>query len=279
LSDGAETVEVGQQLTYTATAENDPGTEAATGVDLSVTLPTNVSIMNANGGTVDGNTVTWTLGDLAGGQQVSRQVVVQVDSGGVDEELIATAQLTAVACQNSGSVCDAQDTTVIADPFLPLPPVEWILNSGLELNMIGWGGKYGGSSFVTVTRDTSVGHTGNASLKITGLSGANNLASGFNDNPKWVPAMVAGTTYNASVWVKTSGVGHSVTLRLREWNGSTLVTDNKITVPSPGTGWFEITNQITAAQTGTNLAFIVYGNDVDAGEYIHVDDLSLTSPL
>lgn len=279
LSDGAATVEVGQALTYTATAANAPGTETATSVQLGVTLPQNVSVTNANGGTVVGNTVTWDLGDLTAGQQVTRQVAVTVDSGLSGEDLNTAAQLTATACQNAGSDCDASDTTTISEPLPPPTVWQWVSNQSIEVDMTGWTGKYGGNANVSVTRDTTQAHSGTASIKVTGLSGASNLSSGFNDSPKWVTNATAGTTYTGSVWVKTSGVGHSVTLRLREWNGSTLVTDSKVTVPSPGTDWFEITNQITAAQNGTQLAFAVYGNDVDAGEFFYADDLSLTSPL
>ena len=110
-----------------------------------------------------------------------------------------------------------------------------------------------------------------------GLPGADNLASGFNDNPRWVPSTVAGRTYTGSIWVKPQ-VGQLINLRLREWRGSTPVTDRRCTLTASGTAWQRLTVQITTAQTGNQLSVAVYETDIDAGESFLVDDLSLTSP-
>jgi hypothetical protein len=57
------------------------------------------------------------------------------------------------------------------------------------------------------------------------------------------------------------------------------VSEGKITVTPASTDWFKLEVPITALQNGTSIAFAVYGNDVDAGEYVYIDDLSLTSPV
>jgi hypothetical protein len=74
-------------------------------------------------------------------------------------------------------------------------------------------------------------------------------------------------------------VGEKISFRLREWSGSTLITDNKVTLTPTTTDWQEITNSITAAQNGTRLSFAVYGEDVDANEFFYMDDMSLESTL
>ncbi|HET8670215.1 MAG TPA: fibronectin type III domain-containing protein [Candidatus Saccharimonadales bacterium] len=164
------------------------------------------------------------------------------------------------------------------DPTPPPTTTEWVTNTGVETDMTGWTGKYGASSTVSVVRDATVARTGTASVKITGLSGASNLKSGINASPRWVTSTVAGKTYTGSVWVKTHTSGHPVVALLREWNGSTLVSENRATVTSTSTDWFKLEVPLTALQTGTSIAFAIYGNDVDAGEYIYLDDFSLTSP-
>jgi len=280
LTDGATTVQLNDQLTYTTTVTNGPATAAtATGLSLDLTLPNNVSVVQANGGTVTGNVVSWNIGDLAAAQQVSRQVTVAVQSGTDGEQLTATAVVstTDTACQNSGSNCSAGDTTTISIPPTPPTLLELIGNQSVESNMTGWGGTYGTSPYVTVTRDTTTGHTGTASLKVTALTGASNLSSGFNDNPRWVTNTTAGKVYNQSVWVKAGFAGQKINLRLREWQGSTLVTDALVTYTTTSTNWEQITQQFTAAATGNQLSFAVYGNKMNAGQYFYADDMSLTT--
>ena len=98
-------------------------------------------------------------------------------------------------------------------------------NPSVESGLTGWMGKYGASAKVTVTRDTTAAHTGVASLKVAGLTGAKNLSSGFNDNPRWVQSTVGGTVYTQSAWIDPTFVGQQITMKLREWKGNTLVLD------------------------------------------------------
>jgi hypothetical protein len=67
-------------------------------------------------------------------------------------------------------------------------------------------------------------------------------------------------------------------MRLREWNGSTLVTDKLVTPTAAAPGWQLLTQTLTAARSGDQLAFAVYGIGISAGQSFYADDFSLTSP-
>lgn len=149
-------------------------------------------------------------------------------------------------------------------------------NQSVETDMTGWTGVYGGSPYVSVTRDSGAAHSGSYSLKVTGLTGASNLSSGFNDNPRWVTNTVAGTTYTQSAWVDPTFIGQKISLRLREWKSSTLVTDKVVTVTAATTGWQQLSQTLTAAGTGNQLSFAVYAS-ISAGQYFYADDFSLTT--
>jgi hypothetical protein len=113
---------------------------------------------------------------------------------------------------------------------------------------------------------------------VTALTGATNLSSGFNDSPRWVSQTVAGTSYTQGAWVDPSFAGQKITMRLREWSGSTLVTDKVLTLTAAAPGWQLLTQTLTAARSGDQLAFAVYANAINAGQFFYADDFSLTSP-
>jgi hypothetical protein len=175
-----------------------------------------------------------------------------------------------------GSVLYSQTFTRSTNP--PPQPRQWVGNQSVETDMTGWGGTYAGSPYVSITRDSGAAHSGSYSIKVTGLTGASNLASGFNDNPRWVMSTAAGTTYSQSAWVDPTFVGQRITMRLREWNGSTLVTDKFVTLTAATTGWQQLSQALTAAGSGNQLSFAVYSNSITAGQYFYADDFSLTTP-
>lgn len=166
------------------------------------------------------------------------------------------------------------------DPVVPTPTREWVINPGVETNLDQWMGDYGGNANVQLGRSTDQAHSGSYSFKVLGLTGASNHKSGFSDDqPKLVTNATAGEVYNGSVWVKPDVVGEKINFRLREWDGSTLLTDNKVQLNPATTGWQQMTNSITATQNGSRLSFSVYGEDIDAGDHFYADDMSLVSTL
>jgi hypothetical protein len=67
-------------------------------------------------------------------------------------------------------------------------------------------------------------------------------------------------------------------MRLREWSGSTLVTDKLVTLTAAAPGWQPLTQTLTAARSGDQLALAVYANAISAGQFFYADDFSLTTP-
>ncbi|HEU4914305.1 MAG TPA: fibronectin type III domain-containing protein [Candidatus Saccharimonadales bacterium] len=275
LTNGVTQASIGDSLTYTVNVQNAPtNAETASNVSVNLTLPANLNITNAGGGTVNGNVVSWNVGNLAAGQSATHQIVATLQSGNSGDQYTAQAAVESADCNNAGSSCTANDTdTVFAQPSL----IEWVTNQSVETDMTGWTGAYGGNSLVQISHERTLGRTGTSSIKVAGLTGASNKKSGINANPRWILSAQSGKTYTGSAWVKTQAAGQSVTILLREWNGNTLVSENSQTVTPTSTDWFKLEAPLTAGQNGTSIAFAVYGNDVDAGEYFYVDDFSLIS--
>jgi hypothetical protein len=131
---------------------------------------------------------------------------------------------------------------------------------------------------VTVAQDTSIAHSGTASIRVSALTGASNLSSGFNDNPRWVTNTVVGTTYTQSAWVEPGFPGQKITMHLREWKGTTLVTDKLVTLTAATTNWQQVARTLTAGGSGNQLSFAVYATSFSAGQWFNADDFSLTTP-
>jgi hypothetical protein len=168
--------------------------------------------------------------------------------------------------------------TVTPTSISPSVGRQWVGNPGVERDLTGWAGRYGPSDKVTVARVTTDARSGQAAIKVSATAGADNLSSGFNDNPRWVTRTTAGTAFNASAWVRPALVGQEIVLRVREWTSAgALVTDRLATVRATSTGWQQVALRLTTARSGGSLAVAVYAKDLDAGEWFLTDDLSLTS--
>ena len=80
---------VGNTVTYTITVSNS-GLNPATGVVVTDTLPAGLTIINADGGSVAGNIITWNIASImAGGQQILT-LTATVDTGTQGQTLINT---------------------------------------------------------------------------------------------------------------------------------------------------------------------------------------------
>jgi uncharacterized repeat protein (TIGR01451 family) len=80
-SDGEVTVQPGEQFEYTVTVKNN-GPSNATGVTVKDLLPANVTFVTASRlpTTTSGDELTWALGNMAAGAQVSFTILVTVDN-------------------------------------------------------------------------------------------------------------------------------------------------------------------------------------------------------
>ncbi len=114
-------VDAGAELTYTidwAVTGNEPADNAVI-VD---TLPDNVTLVDADGGTYDAaaHTITWDLGDLMTPESGSFTVVVQVASPLYDGTLLTNVVDFSDETPGSTPVQDTNVTTVAADHVLTL---------------------------------------------------------------------------------------------------------------------------------------------------------------
>ncbi|HSX32772.1 MAG TPA: hypothetical protein VLF91_00320 [Candidatus Saccharimonadales bacterium] len=267
---GPSSLQIGQQGAYTATTQNTANGSTATGVSTTITLPSNMSIISATGATVSGNTATWSNGSLAGGSSITNQLIAQLNTGNAGDTATVSAATTTTdsACTNAGSVCSSSLATSVN---------QLISNATLESGMTGWTGVYGPGSLVSTTWSAYGGHSGTHDILVAALSGASNASLGFNDSPRWVTNTDSTKTYSGKVWVRAGFAGQTINFRLREWHGSTLVTDNKITWTATDTDWHEMDNTITPAASGNQLAFAVYASGMNAGDSFEADDMSLTA--
>lgn len=283
LGDGVTSLQVNQQTTYNAQVTNTQGNSTAHDVALTVTVPANMSIVSVTGGgLISGNSVSWSVGSLNGGQSASQQVTAKLLSGNPGDPFTAELDATSTdytAC--SGGNCMALDTnTVAATPTsaCPLPPAGSTERSGnlsLETDQIGWTGIYNSNS--VNSRVSGGSFDGQWGLKLApkaaGYAGVNNAS------PNWVTSSVAGKVYTGSAYVKSSVSGLTVNLLILEVTpGGSTVSTHKTTVTYNDTAWHSLSSAYTALNSGNLIKYSLFGsNFTSTSQNILADCLSLTS--
>ena len=152
-------------------------------------------------------------------------------------------------------------------PPPPPPPVELVANPGFETNLAGW---VAGNSATTVTRSCSVSHTGSCSAELK--RGRALGDSVLDDSPNTVASTAAGATYAAAAWVRMNA-GRTLTLRLVERNGATVVRTKIVTATSTG-NWQQLalTSDAASGETSLGVEIVV----TFSGRWkSYVDDVSL----
>ena len=140
-------------------------------------------------------------------------------------------------------------------------------NPGFETATTGWAG-YGTAALAR----TAGGHSGGWQCQVTNTGTVAGTA-GINDNPNWVTNTVTGT-YTATAWVRADIAGGSVNLRLKDYNGTALVssTTKQVTL---STSWQQIVLTYTAT-AGHALDLQVYAPAAAPGAVYFIDDVSIT---
>ncbi len=276
LTDATTTANVGDTLHYTATTQNTVSGTTAAGVTQSMALPSNLTILDTGGGAANGNVVTWPAADLAGGDSRSVSVTAQVASGapGSTFTTTTTTQAADSSCANAGSVCAATDTDTVPGP--PPTTTQYIANQSVETNNTGWTGLY--NSVSRSSRVTNDAYDGTASLQAVRATTTQGSA-GINAKPSPVGATTAGLSYAGSVWVRSQTPGQSLVLLVREVNatgGGVGSSTAKITTAD--TLWHRLGTTYVAKASGNTLAFSVYGTNIAANGWFHMDQMSLVSP-
>ncbi len=115
----------GDLLTYTITIEN-VGPGDATGVYITDTLPTNVTVSDDDGGTEGIGTVTWDIDTISSGVSVEKTLIVVVSDDVVTNTILSN--LVSVTSTELSGASDSADTTVWKEEPQPDPPILNIIN-------------------------------------------------------------------------------------------------------------------------------------------------------
>jgi hypothetical protein len=118
------------------------------------------------------------------------------------------------------------------------------------------------------------GHTGSWSALLSNTTAAPATVT-LNDSPNWIGVTKAGT-YTASLWVRADTAGQTLKLKLREYQGSTLV-GQPLTSITLSTTWQLVTvTYVPVAPGASTLDFTAYVSNAPVGATFYVDDASIT---
>jgi hypothetical protein len=148
----------------------------------------------------------------------------------------------------------------------PPPPTQLVVNPGFEASLSGW--KAGPNKRTTLARVCTLAHTGSCSAQLGRLRSG---VAVLDDSPDTVASTGAGATYAGSAWV-LAPVGQTVTLRLRELSGSTVIHTSAATATGTG-AWQQLAVSATTA-AGHTLSVEVEVS-LPVGGTANVDDVSL----
>lgn len=202
---------------------------------------------------------------------------------------------TATPTCTKGDVMFTQQ--ISTSPVAPNPPAdqcsgspaaagqEYVMNRSVEgTNAIdGWTGVTTGASQVSVDNQNAC--DGYNSLKVAVESGTSPSNVGFNSSPTWVSAgesteTVAGDSYVASVWAKSSTTNAKIKIQLQEKNAAGTVVSSKIyTEPTASTAWHKVSmstsDPFVAAGSGNSIAFKVRTDNPSPSTTFNADQMSL----
>jgi parallel beta-helix repeat protein len=152
--------------------------------------------------------------------------------------------------------------------------VDFVKNPGFETDTSGWN-TGGSSSGVTLAR-VAGGHSGSWAAKITNTSSVAGSCV-LNDSPNWVLTTSA-ATYASSVWARADAAGALLKLRIREYNGSTLVGTGT-TQMTLTTDWQQLSLTYSAVAPGSStLDYNVYISSAAPGTCFYADDAAVYIP-
>jgi Carbohydrate binding domain len=171
---------------------------------------------------------------------------------------------------SSLEVSDASYAVAGAAPPPPPPPppapAELVANGGFEVSLTGWAKT---DKRTSLARSCAAAHGGSCSAQL-GRTRTGNAT--LDDSPNTVSSTAGGATYSASAWVRAPA-GRTVTLRLRELSGGSLVRSSVVTATGDGT-WRQLALTSAATSAGTSLSLEVVVS-LASGSTANVDDVSL----
>jgi PKD repeat protein len=214
-------------------------------------------------------------GSQAGSSPISSYTFAWGDgSSNTGPQSGATASHTYAAAGNYTVTVTVTDSSGLTSSATVTVAVggNYVGNPGFESGLSGWNTSGSGSG-VNLTQ-ASGGHSGSFAALLSNTS-RNKRTCLLNDNPNWVTNTNAGV-YTGSLWVKGATSGATLTLRLREYNGSTLIHSQTATT-TLSTSWKQISLAYTVRSPGSALDLNAYVNNAATGTCFYADDVSITS--
>jgi parallel beta-helix repeat protein len=149
-----------------------------------------------------------------------------------------------------------------------------VKNPGFETDLSGWNTS-GSDANVTLAR-VAGGHSGGwaAQLRNNGTTAATTL---LNDSPNWVKTTLPGN-FVGSLWVRADAPGATLTVKFREYDGSTLAGSTSAQFALTTT-WQQVsvTHAVVAPGSST-LDFNAYVVKAAAGTGFYADDVTIVTP-
>lgn len=267
--DSPDPVNAGQNLTYTFTYAN-LGTQNATGVVISETIPAGTTFVSAsNGGAFAAGVVTWNLGNLAAGATGAVTLILNVNAPAVDGSILNNTTYT-IDSNETPPVAGAPVTTTVRSPILAISKVDSVdpVSPGAlltyTLSYQNTGGGFATSTVITdnVPADTTfvsaanggalVGSTvvWNLGTLMPGASGTVSFTVRVN-NPLPNGTVLNNTTYGIDSAEVNPVPGAPVTTTVVS---APVISIVKVATPSPVAAGANLTYTLTYANTGTDTA-------------------------
>jgi hypothetical protein len=153
-------------------------------------------------------------------------------------------------------------------------------NGNFETPLAGWttqGGGYAVPAWKPASGALSLVSGGNTGPQAGRLTATADGSLSVNASPWPVNSAVAGAVYTARGSVRSETPGKDVCLRLREYDGSTLVGSAQTCTTTTGAWRAFNALQYTVAQSGTELNLLVYQvGSAATGDSFDLDGMSLT---
>ena len=146
-------------------------------------------------------------------------------------------------------------------------------NPGFETDTSGW--NVGDSDPGVALSRASGGHSGGWAALVANGGASTAARCKLQDAPNWVKTTSSGT-YTGTMWVRADTPGATLTMKLREFNGSTLVAAGSTSVALT-TSWQLVTVTYVPTMPGVStLDFMALVSNAPVGKCFYADDLSLS---
>ena len=178
---------------------------------------------------------------------------------------IGTYTVSVAVTDTAGQV----STTTKSVKVLIAAGTNFVTNGGFETATTGW--NVGGRTGITLNR-VADGHTGTYAAILANTTSTTAADCTLNDSPDSV-TKTDGGTYTASLWVKAPTAGAKLTLRIREYSGSTNVGQKTVTATLTTT-WSQVSLPYTPTAAGDDLDLTAYLSNAAPGTCFEADDVT-----